>query len=163
MLQLTNVNYKGWLSSSEMRRINFHIKPYTPSPHQVIIAIKELNNAKLLVFPSGKCRLMGMKRLFDVRRGDRLPVKVNSFQLQSASAVINFGQRINLIHLAKSLPRGIFMYEPELFPALRLTIFNPLCVNVFSSGKIVILGLKETTNQQRLTEDILGYINTRTD
>lgn len=33
-------------------------------------------------------------------------------------------------------------YEPELFPALRMTEFNPMCVNVFSSGKIVIMGLK---------------------
>lgn len=155
---LTNVNYKGWLSSKEMKRINYHIKPYTPSPHQVIIAIKDLNNAKLLIFPSGKCRLMGMKRLFNSNT-DKLPVKVNAFQLQSASAVINFGHRINLLNLANRLPRATFMYEPELFPALRLIIFNPLCVNVFSSGKIVILGLKETTNQQRLSEEIIRYIN----
>ena len=35
-----------------------------------------------------------------------------------------------------------YIYEPELFPALRLTTFDPLCVNVFMSGKCVILGLK---------------------
>ena len=34
------------------------------------------------------------------------------------------------------------MFEPELFPALRYNKYNPLCVNIFSSGKIVILGLK---------------------
>ena len=33
-------------------------------------------------------------------------------------------------------------FEPELFPALRLTKYDPVCVNVFSTGKIVILGLK---------------------
>ena len=48
-------------------------------------------------------------------------------------------------------------YEPELFPALRLTEFNPLCVNVFHMGKIVILGIK-TLDYEHVVDTISLYI-----
>lgn len=159
-MKITNINYKGYLSPDEMKRIKFHIEPYTPSPHQVIVPVKSLN-AKLLIFPSGKCRLMGLKRVLTENEVvSDLPVKINSLQIQSASAVIKLDRTINLFLLAKNLSPKRCVYEPELFPALRLTGFNPLCVNVFSTGKIVILGLKDLTNQHRLAEDIIRYINT---
>ena len=34
------------------------------------------------------------------------------------------------------------MFEPELFPALRILTYNPICVNVFATGKVVLLGLR---------------------
>jgi TATA-box binding protein (TBP) (component of TFIID and TFIIIB) len=46
------------------------------------------------------------------------------------------------------------MFEPELFSALRYLKYNPLCVNIFSSGKIVMLGLK-TLDYKHLVDDIL--------
>ena len=49
-------------------------------------------------------------------------------------------------------------YEPELFPALRVTKYDPLCVNVFPSGKIVILGIK-TMNYSHVVNNVLKYIS----
>ena len=51
------------------------------------------------------------------------------------------------------------MFEPELFPALRYIKYNPLCVNIFSSGKVVILGLK-TLDFKSITSAIIDDIKT---
>ena len=59
--------------------------------------------------------------------------------MQSMSVVINLRLGINLYKLSKLIN---CWFEPELFPALRLNKYDPICVNVFSTGKIVILGLK---------------------
>ena len=34
------------------------------------------------------------------------------------------------------------MFEPELFPALRILTYNHICVNVFATGKVVLFGLR---------------------
>jgi len=46
------------------------------------------------------------------------------------------------INLQKLAEKTNCIYEPEIFPGLRLIVFNPLCVNIFHSGKLVITGLK---------------------
>ena len=54
------------------------------------------------------------------------------------------------------------VYEPELFPALRYKKYNPLCVNIFASGKIVILGIRSLDYQATVAEiidDIRSLIN----
>ena len=46
------------------------------------------------------------------------------------------------INLQKLAEKTDCIYEPEIFQGLRLIKFNPLCVNIFHSGKLVITGLK---------------------
>ena len=36
-----------------------------------------------------------------------------------------------------------FVYEPELFPALRIREYNPASVNVFTTGKVIVCGLRD--------------------
>jgi TATA-box binding protein (TBP) (component of TFIID and TFIIIB) len=98
---------------------------------------------------------MGMTEELDE---SKIPFKINDLQMQSATMVIDLGYKINLIKLSKTLPRHYFMYEPELFPALRLILFNPMCVNVFSTGKVVVLGLKKLTNQNALSQQIRSLL-----
>ena len=131
-----NINYKGMVSSEDMKKFSF--PPFLEPPRQKII---KLSNLTLLIFPSGKCRLMGLcKPLTDI---SSLPVKVTDLKIQSITVVFDLGYELNLLRLSRQLSPRTCMFEPELFPALRLTHFNPLCVNVFASGKIVVLGLKQ--------------------
>ena len=145
---IKNINYKGRLAESDMNKLDFTEIRSTPPPHQKII---DFNGGKLLVFPSGKCRLMGLKK--PIRKN----VHINDLKIQSVTIVSHLGREVNLINLSNTMPLNERVFEPELFPALRLTMFNPLCVNVFSSGKIVILGLKKLSNQ-KLEQKIHTYI-----
>ena len=132
---IRNINYKGHVSHDDLVKFNFiKVKP----PKQLIIPID--NVGKRLLFPSGKCRLMGLKKPFS--EDMQLPLKINNMEIQSITVTYNVGHRINLLKLAQLMSCSERVYEPELFPALRMTKFNPICVNVFSTGKVVILGLK---------------------
>lgn len=67
------------------------------------------------------------------------PYPVEDLVLQSITVTCDLERSINLHALSQKTK---CIYEPELFPALRLSQYDPLCVNIFSSGKVVILGIK---------------------
>jgi TATA-box binding protein (TBP) (component of TFIID and TFIIIB) len=132
---IANINYKGLLDANEIKKIEF---PQMKPPAQRIF---QCSLGKLLVFRSGKFRLMGVKA--PTSNFSELPFKVSSIELQSATVIDDLGYTLNLINLSRTLTCRRCCYEPELFPGLRLTEFNPMCVNVFASGKIMILGVKD--------------------
>jgi TATA-box binding protein (TBP) (component of TFIID and TFIIIB) len=131
------------MANSDLIKFNF---TKVKAPYQIVIPIE--NIGKLVLFPNGKCRLMGLKH--PINDKIHIPFKLFDLQIQSITVTHNVGYQINLLKLARYMPYRDRVYEPELFPALRLTRFNPICVNVFSNGKIVILGLKQFTYQSFL-------------
>jgi TATA-box binding protein (TBP) (component of TFIID and TFIIIB) len=102
----------------------------------------------MIIFENGKCRIMGCKEPLDI---PNFPYPVLNIKIVSITVTGNIHKTINLHKLSKKTK---CTYEPELFPALRLLNYNPLCVNVFSTGKVVILGLK-TLEYQSLVKTIL--------
>jgi TATA-box binding protein (TBP) (component of TFIID and TFIIIB) len=72
-------------------------------------------------------------------------------QSQSYTSRLKLGYKVNLMKLATQYHKETF-YEPELFCAVRMCKYKPLSVNVFSSGSIVVCGLKEP-------EDIYDIVN----
>jgi len=143
---ITNINYKGILAANEVNKITF---PRMSPPTQRIFKCEV---GKMLVFQSGKFRLMGVKE--PLTSYDNLPFKVAQLELQSATVVDDLGYSLNLIDLSRTLTSRRCCYEPELFPGLRLTDFNPLCVNVFASGKVIILGVKDLNSISDLCTDV---------
>jgi len=151
---ITNINYKGELLS--VNQFKFSETP----PFQTVIKLPSIS-AKLIIFPSGKCRIMGVKTPLTDEQIKNLPFEVKFCKIQSISLCFDLECRVNLLNLSHKLPRKSYMYEPELFPAMRLLNFNPLCVNLFSSGKLVILGVKSFGNQtclKRIQKFIKLYI-----
>jgi len=78
-------------------------------------------------------------------------------QLQSLTVAVNLGCVVNLNRLRDACGENV-MYEPELFPSLRLCKYKPMCVNVFNSGKIIICGLKHEECISDLVFDIQSLI-----
>ena len=113
------------------------------TPH--VYKIKN-SNGTLLVFKSGKIRYMG--------RGIP-PFGIEIVRVMSMTAKSCLNQKLNL-YLVSRKYSSISIYEPEIFPALRFTNFNPICVNLFASGKVMMLGLK-TINEG---EEILNTLKT---
>jgi len=149
---ISNINYRGQLADGELQKIKFEMK--LAPPYQKIYNFN--SGGKMLIFPSGKCRLMGLQS--PLEDFNVLPFAVKTLEIQSITLVLRLPTQVNLIKLAKGLVRGTFWYEPELFPALRLQNFNPLCVNVFSSGKVILMGVKDFDYGQ-LVQRVLDTIN----
>jgi len=142
---IVNINYSGVINES----IN-HLKFNSWKPKQYV---HKYIDYTIVIFQTKKCRIMGCKKPLVY---DSLPYKIDNIKLQSLTITSNVGQTVNLYKISMKLGMQV-SYEPELFPALRLLKFNPLCVNLFSSGKIVILGIKSLKYDYILLE-IQNYI-----
>jgi TATA-box binding protein (TBP) (component of TFIID and TFIIIB) len=59
---------------------------------------------------------------------------------QSYTSSAKLGYCVNLLKLSTC---DNTLYIPELFAAVRMTKYNPISVNVFSTGSIMVCGLKE--------------------
>lgn len=149
---IVNINYKGQLAPGELAKIDFQTKIKPP----VQKVLKTSFGGSMLVFPSGKFRLMGVKN--PLTSYENLPLLPATMTLQSCTITGNYGDRIHLSTLANDLTSRRCTYEPELFPAARLLDFNPLCVNVFSTGKIVILGVKDLDGHEELLTKVFAVI-----
>jgi len=125
---LANINYKGYTTE------NLDGLQFSYRPNQCVL---KYPNYTIIMFQNGKCRIMGCKG--PLREEEELPFKIIVEKIQSVTVTTTLGMTINLQKLAE---KTNCMYEPEIFPGLRLIKFNPLCVNVFHSGKLVITGLK---------------------
>jgi TATA-box binding protein (TBP) (component of TFIID and TFIIIB) len=121
----------------------------------------------VLFFKSGAFRIMG--DLDDINANFTLCRLLNEFcyripdiHLQTMTAVSSNSLNINLNKLSEKIPSHKRIYETELFPALQITLFAPIHVNVFSSGSVVLLGVKDLTVAQaivdHLKEDILKSV-----
>jgi TATA-box binding protein (TBP) (component of TFIID and TFIIIB) len=144
-----NANYRGAMKHAvELPKLHIQITNSVlhRKPHQLVV--KDLKGT-IIFFQSGKFRVM---RCIDELEATFLLYKYTnlinedefpSITLQSYTSSCNIGFAVNLIKLANSSASLDYIYEPELFPALRICIFKPLCVNVFATGNIIICGLRE--------------------
>lgn len=132
---LSNINYKGH-TKENLDSLQFGYKPKQ--------CVLKYSNYTIIIFPSGKCRIMGCKQPLE---RIELPFKINVDGIQSVTVTHNLNVKINLQKLAAKTK---CLYEPEIFPGLRLIQFNPLCVNVFHTGNIVITGLKTLDFHEKL-------------
>jgi len=151
---IVNINYKGLLASGELDKVHFPKKRSPPVQQRVATTI----GSCMLVFPSGKFRLMGVKRPLSGLDFLELPLYPASIELQSATVTDNYRSYVSLSRLANRLTSQRCSYEPELFPAARLLQFRPMCVNVFASGTIVILGVKHLHKLSELIANVHSII-----
>lgn len=129
---------------------------------------------KIIIFKNSKCRLMGCKSFTDfqlnqvynlhlVDMESDTDITIQIIDIMSGSMTLSMDMRINLFKFSHYLTQNQIkhIFEPELFPALRITDFNPMCVNIFGSGKCVILGIRGTSASLGLTlsEKIINLIN----
>ena len=127
---IVNINYKAFTSNKEIKKFDYGCE----KPQHYIF---KGQGFKILIFRTGKCRIMGCKKPII----EALPYGIKIECIQSVTLSLDIGLKIDLLKLATTMGKDC-IYEPEIFPALRYRKYNPLCVNIFATGKIVILGFK---------------------
>ena len=124
-------------------------------PHQLVVKNEK---GTVLFFGSGKIRVMGcvdeLEATFLVYTyialisDDEFP----PITIQSYTSKSYMGFRVSLGKMAAAL-EGV-MYEPELFPALRIKGYNPLSVNVFTTGKVIVCGLRDADEMYDILSEL---------
>ena len=120
---ITNINYVGQVSGS-IDHLPFRTVP-------PLMYINKSRNFTLVLFKCGKCRLMGCKRPLQtkiVQVDDLLSVTIS--RIQSVSVSFDVGGQLSLSQLGNFCHRESirYMFEPELFPALRLSHLMHQCL-----------------------------------
>jgi len=113
-----------------------------------------------LLFPSGKYRLT-------VKNDD---VNIDSvieylshfvhiphtYQLQTETFKLAISRHVNLQLYKEANSSNVHVqYEPELFPAMRLTLWPKILVNIFHTGNVIIMGRKS----RHFLDAISQYLN----
>lgn len=150
-MSLCSINYHARL----MEKVD-HL-PFRPHPPYMHVHDCD-GKFKIIIFRSGKCRIMGCRE--PLTNLNSIPFKLQITRIMSVTATFTTPLPVNLFKLGMYCYREKikYMYEPELFPALRLATFNPLCVNVFASGKVMILGIRHLCFQKYVSR-IQSLIN----
>src|SRR5271156_760333 len=127
-----------------------HKKPYQ-------LVVKDIKGT-ILFFRSGKFRVMGcideLEATFLAYRYTLLisDKEFPTVTLQSYTSNSHLGFKLNLEKMAAT--SNIVVYEPELFPALRIRKYNPASVNVFTTGKVIVCGLRDAALMSDIMNDV---------
>lgn len=70
---------------------------------------------------------------------------------QTCTSIAKLGYSVNLYKLSECKNT---LFIPELFAACRMTSYNPVSVNIFSTGSVVACGLKEPEDMIIILNDI---------
>ena len=138
---IVNVNYRGRINTT-LDFDNIKIGKVSKHPNQLLIKDPQCT---LLFFRNGKFRIMGFKSDDDIEAmcvfskyfKDFIPEEL---VLQSMTVKAKFQNGVNLHKLSELVP---CVFELELFPTLTITKYKPVKVNVFSTGSIIICGIKD--------------------
>ena len=77
-----------------------------------------------------------------------------TIKLQSMCAKANYGAKLNLYKLSSQFSETARRLELELFPALTITKYKPVSVNVFASGNIILFGIKDIRHIDDILHDL---------
>jgi TATA-box binding protein (TBP) (component of TFIID and TFIIIB) len=130
------------------------VKHQKTQPEQYIVKFD--NKSTMLVFKSGKFRVMGngdtLLNILDVcsQISDVIP----SITMQTMTGVYSYNRIVNLSKLAEATSS---LLDLENFPAVQIKKFHPVHVNVFSTGCVTICGLK-TMEYGNEIKQYLDYI-----
>ena len=139
---------------------------YNPARYRCAYFKDRHMKAKVSIFGSGKMIAIGSKTEEDARRSlshlarllrkrGFLRTEKMTFAVQNVVVTVELGREVNLELLSAQIP-GV-VYEPEQFAgAIVRPQTSEAAVLVFSSGKMVVAGLKSA---ERINEAIRGIVD----
>jgi len=142
-----NTNYKGAMKQSvnlellhlQIANSKLHRKPYQ-------LVVKDCSGT-VIFFSTGNFRIMGCVDELDATfLAYKYTKYINQYSYptitsQTHTSTAKLGYSVDIKKFASQMDSII--YEPELFPALRICKFKPASVNLFSTGSVVVCGLRE--------------------
>ena len=156
-MEIVNINYRGCLNHA-IDLEDFYKKfsnsvyfPVRPS----MVRVKD-ENATILFFNSGKFRVMGCNSIKNAKTCVQKYIDQPSnpkLKLQSMTAKMKLNHDVNVYKLAEKVK---CFYKPELFPAVTITKYKPIIVNVFKSGSIVVCGAKNHKILKSIKKEIIN-------
>ena len=139
-----------------IKSVYYHQK----QPEQLVIKFND--GSTMLIFKSGKFRIMGGKideltahcNIISVtcKHHNNIPEII----LQTMTVVYAYSYSIKLAKLSTLIK---CYFNMECFPAVQITKFKPIHVNVFASGKVIICGIKDIEDAKNIKHELDCLVN----
>lgn len=171
MVELVNTVFKTRLQSNFIDLLYLADKIpnsqlFTGRPTQLKVTFYN-DKIVCLLFGKGAIRIMGkvnLDRAYDILffilshfSCPEIPSPV--LELQTMTYTANFEQQINLVKFDKDFQVPLKTHASfEIFSALQINAYRPITVNLFSSGKMVICGVKCEQQASDIYTEILVYL-----
>src|SRR5271156_5851769 len=157
MEHVVNANYRGQMKGPlNLQTIQLPNSKLHQKPQQLVVKDSQ---GTVIFFNSGKFRVMGgVDELEATFLALKYTLQIDDehfpeIQSQSYTSRVKLGYQVNLKKLVDQHQQQI-LYEPELFCAVRMMKYKPLSVNVFSTGAVVVCGIREPDNIYDIASDI---------
>lgn len=150
--------FKRILDNVKHPQLTVQYHNYKPHMHTIRLP----KQWTVLLFPSGRFRIMGKNIYRPHHIVNYLTNCISHSQitrdldLQSETFVLTFHRKINLYKY--SFASRYSDYEPEIFPSLRLKLWSPIMVNLFASGKAVVMGREARLYLEQIYTHIVSSI-----
>src|SRR5271156_4204195 len=162
-VDVVNVNYRTntgkMIDLQNAHSLLTNSKLHT-KPTQLLVKSEQ---GAVLIFRTGSIRIMGCNDELDAmflaytylltldETCDLPPIYTQSMTVKVAFNNVTI---INLTKFARECTSLALQYEPELFPAVLLKKYKPISVNVFSTGKIMICGVRDIQQVHDIIHEI---------
>lgn len=156
--EIVNVNYRGSLTKNIDLDMLQQLIPNSYQCHKPKQLIIKDEKAVIMFFSTGNFRIL---KCIDEIEASLIAYNYTSLidneeyptiYIQSMTVKVTLNKNINLTKLKNMVTDA--HYEPELFPAVTIRKFKPVSINVFSSGKIMICGVREIENITSYMDDL---------
>jgi TATA-box binding protein (TBP) (component of TFIID and TFIIIB) len=160
---ITNSNFRASLQTNiDLKNLHqlipnskLHVKPCQ-------LVVKDQAGV-IIFFNNGKLRIMGCKDDFDATllaykyTAIVSPYETPEIFLQSMTVKVSTGRRLHLLNLQKLISPAVL--ELEIFPALLIQKFKPVSVNIFSSGNIILCGIKKMEDVDDIMSELAPILS----
>lgn len=160
-MQVVNAVYCGDLGTSvDLYELNANLPNSKFHKHRPCMVVLKEDGATIMIFASGKFRIMGMIDEVDSAFKvcsvfSKLGYGFPSIKIQTMTVTFRI-KSVNLFDLAKLIESQL---ELEIFPALMIKKYKPISVNVFASGAVVICGVRDLDIVNVIMNDLQYCIN----
>jgi len=162
-VNVTNANYRTChdkpINLKNLQLLLSNNSKLYVKPSQLVVKDE---NGTVIFFSNGKMRIMGcideLDATFLAYKYTMMLDDDYNFQpvfAQSMTVRVVYNQMINLPKFARECKSLPLQYETELFPAVLIKKYKPISVNVFSSGKIIMCGVKDIQQVEDIMQDLL--------
>jgi TATA-box binding protein (TBP) (component of TFIID and TFIIIB) len=155
-MEVVNAVYRGVLETKvDLAQVHKNLPNSVFHTSKPLMVVKKDTDGTIMIFASGKFRIMGitdeLEATFKVMAiFEKLGLEVSMITIQTMTVKLKLG-RIDLTKLSGLIKST---YDLEIFPALMVTKYKPVSVNVFSTGTVMICGVKSLDMVNEIEHDL---------
>jgi TATA-box binding protein (TBP) (component of TFIID and TFIIIB) len=156
-MEVVNAVYRGRLEDKvNLSQVHKNLPNSILHTNKIPMIVLKDKESTIMLFSSGKFRIMGsmVDELEAICKAygvfSKLGLEVSFVTLQTMTVKLKF-EPINLYLLSNLIQSRL---DLEIFPALMVTKYKPVSVNVFATGSVMICGVKSLDLVNEIEHDL---------